>query len=141
MESLSGSVLKVLTNEIVSMGLRKLAFLNVFITDKLFRMSCPYFLGLDFVAVDCYCFSLCGLLIPWISWGELVIWGALPYFLPQLVGRRFLLATIGTVLRKQSRCQAPQRSLPRRDGPTPNVNIGFLHPLLVGQPPLACGSL
>lgn len=100
---MSGSVLKILTNEIVFMILRKLAFLNVFITDKLFRMSCPYFLGLDFVALDCYCFSLCGLLIPWISWGEFVIWGALPYFLPQLVGRRFLLATIGTVLRKQSR--------------------------------------
>lgn len=67
--------------------LRKPAFLNVFITDKHFRMSHPYFLSLDFVSLNCRHFPMCGSLTPWISWGEFLICGA------------FLSAALGAVLR------------------------------------------
>lgn len=81
-------------------SLRKLAFLNVFITDKLFRMFRPYFLSLDFVSLNCHHVCMCGLLTPWVSWGEFLVWGALPGLLPQPVGRRLPSAATGAVRRE-----------------------------------------
>lgn len=57
-------------------SLRKLDFLNVFITDRLFQMFCPYFLPLDFIFTSSL-FSTCGLLTRWISCREFLICGAL----------------------------------------------------------------
>lgn len=56
--------------------LRKLDFLNVFITDRLFQMFCPYFLPLDFIFTSLP-LSTCGLLTRWISCSEFLICGAL----------------------------------------------------------------
>ena len=59
-----------------SWSLRKLGFLNVFITDRLFQMFCPYFLPLDFIFTSSP-LSTCGLLTWWISCSEFLICGAL----------------------------------------------------------------
>lgn len=80
--------------------LRQLAFLHVFMTDRLFRTSRPYFVGPDFVSLNRYHLSACGLLNLRISRGERFVCGALPCFPPQPVGRLFLLAAIGAVLRE-----------------------------------------
>ena len=57
-------------------SLRKLDFLNVFITDRLFQMFCPYFPPLDFIFTSSP-LSTCGLLTWWISCSEFLICGAL----------------------------------------------------------------
>ena len=57
-------------------SLRKLDFLNVFITDRLFQMFCPYFPPLDFIFTSSP-LSTCGLLTRWISCSEFLICGAL----------------------------------------------------------------
>lgn len=111
-------------------SLRKLAFLNVFITDKLFRMFRPYFLSLDFVSLNCHHVCMCGLLTPWVSWGEVFSPGGFARPPPSASGQAPSLSCHwGCAQRKQACCQAPEKGLPQQDGLKRNINdIGFSRP-------------